>query len=164
MYRLLCAAAGLLLLCAPAQAGPVGPHYSQDEIRCAATVVMLESRNQPLDGQYKVMYVIMMRAAENRAEWGGANLCSVAKKANQFAADPTSQRWADAEYYRAVDIVAHVLRGGYFPPKQQMCMRYFQTVDNNSSWFKKRGLVAVSEVKDHRFYCEPESRLAYARN
>jgi hypothetical protein len=136
--------------------------YTTLEIAAAAVTTMLESRGETPEGRRRVAYVIFHRGAHNQPYFGGTNLYNVVTKkafnkrkgtwTYQFSPmeNPRAHKWNAQDLENAKEAVLDVMCGRWKPPAQEACMLYFRTLEGH---FTKK--FPVSEVGNHRFYCEP---------
>ncbi|HVV38809.1 MAG TPA: cell wall hydrolase [Candidatus Paceibacterota bacterium] len=172
--RYLCVLAFLLAMCAAGEARSDQTSeeaFYRSQIIPMALNVYHEGRGEPELGQYMIAYVTLMRAADNRKQWGGKTIKGVVFKGCQFSwtCDPKIKQKAPSglAWEKAKAIATWVALGFFEPPGELLKnARYYMNPDTsdpeNRCWmattFRQAGIVG-----NHYFYSQDPAWLVPPR-
>jgi spore germination cell wall hydrolase CwlJ-like protein len=151
-------AAAALLQPAGANAGPGSliPSPSQGDITCLALSVYHEARNQPLEGQRAVAYVVLNRLD---AAPQPASICDIVYKGREFSwtlLDRRKQRPAEATaWQKAREVALDALASRDDDPVAGST--YFHSLAVRPAWAPQ--MVRMTTIGDHIFYASPKQLL-----
>ncbi|HVZ75995.1 MAG TPA: cell wall hydrolase [Candidatus Paceibacterota bacterium] len=145
-----------------ANAGNGEEAFYRSQITPMALNIYNEGRGEKELGQMMVAYVTLMRARDNRQEWGGSSILGVVFKGHQFswtsskakAKLPQGPAWD-----KAVAVATWVALGFFEAPDVLIEARYYMNPDtsnpSNRCWMATH-MVQVGVVGNHYFYREPK--------